>query len=327
MLLGHLFELETNVRPILRGALAAVVLAGCGASPHLPIATPDKGSVASSPSRSTTGKPILAPQVTDAVILPVALTDTTLNHTQLAEENSASDAMPMAKPTKIEELPEAFRLLRDGFKNNQGEPFNLFDLGDAPAHAVIEPEPSLSPTPGIGFSVQAMPEKTQGKADNEAFKWAADARQIYVGWGFSGRWAPLSSFGQSRHVYYSITKKRLLYVDYSFLHFTRARWESDDIILKIGGKYLTWILTEPRGRYPYNGREAFNEAARWGYVYENRPRAIIKGIAIHPILIGPKWVFFDASDRPSMTVDAADGEVRWDGYLLDILRLLFMINP
>lgn len=273
---------------------------------------------AAPPAQAAADRQANRPVVGDPVISPVAVTA------------PAPAARPAAEPTvpqTPEQLGEVFQTLRDGARTPDGKAFNLFDMGEVPAHAVVEKDSSLQPTPGLGFSVQAMPETTQFKADKEAYQWASDAKQIYVGWGYAGRWAPLSIFGQSRHVYYSVDKKRLLYVDYNFFRFTKSRWESDDIILKYAGKYITWVLSEPRGRYPYNGREAFGEAMKYGYSYQNRPRATIKGILISPLLIGPKWIFFDGVDRPALFVDAADGQVTTDGWVLEILRLLFTFNP
>jgi hypothetical protein len=269
------------------------------------------------------------PIMTDPVINPVALKapEAKAPATLPAEAvKPVSDSLP-AQPKSLEELGHAFKVLREGMQTKDGKAFNLFETGEVPENAFVEHDSSLQPTPGLGFSVQAMPETTQGKADKEAYAWASDAKEIYVGWGFGGRWAPMALFGQSRHVYYSVQKTRLLYVDYNFFKFTKARWESDDIILKFGGKYITWVLSEPRGRFPYNGREAFWEANRFGYTYHNRTRATIKAICISPLIVGPKWIFMDGVDKPTMVVDAADGEVKWDGLLLDILRLLFTFNP
>ncbi|MBM3268489.1 MAG: hypothetical protein FJZ01_12640 [Candidatus Sericytochromatia bacterium] len=304
--------------PILRYALAAVVLTGCGNPAPAQLAAPDKVTTVATVPASAAKAPLpTEPVLADPVINPVAAKPATAPALQ--------PALP-AQPGNPQELGEAFKALRDGMTTKDGKPFNLFDMGEVPANAVIEKDASLA-APGLGFSVQAMPEGTQGKADKEAFKWASDAKEIYVGWGYAGRVAPLAFFGQSRHVYYSVEKSRLLYIDYNFFSFTKARWESDDIVLKLGGKYITWLLSEPRGRFPYNGREAFWEATKYGYSYHNRPKATIKAICISPLIIGPKWVFFDAVDKPIIIVDAADGEVRWDGWLIDILRLLFTFNP
>ncbi len=309
------------MRPILRYALAAVVLTGCGnPAPHL--ASPAKvttaataPTVAAALQAPLPKEPVLA----DPVINPVAARPAIV---------PALESKTPAQPKTPAELGEAFKALREGVQTKDGKPFDLFATGEVPPDAVVEHDATLQEdTPAVGFTVQAMPESTQGKADKEAFKWAGDAKEIYVGWGYAGRVAPLAFFGQSRHVYYSVEKARLLYIDYNFFSMTKARWESDDIVLKLGGKYITWLLSEPRGRFPYNGREAFWEATKYGYSYHNRPRATIKAICISPLIIGPKWVFFDAVDKPAIIVDAADGEVRWDGWLLEILRLLFTFNP
>ncbi len=313
------------MRPILRCALAAVVLTGCGVGPGALPATPGavvaaRPVVAQAASSQQASKPVMG----DSVITPVAVAAPDPEIKPVAQ--AGADGIMAGTPKTPEELGQAFKVMRDGMKGTDGKAFDLFNM-EVPANAVTENDPSLQPTPGLGFDVQAMPETTQDKADKEAYKWASDAKQIYVGWGYSGRWAPLSMFGLSRHVYYSVDKKRLLYVDYNFFRFTKARWESDDIVLKYAGKYITWVLSEPRGRYPYNGREAFNQATKYGYSYQNRPRATIKATLISPLIIGPKWIFFDGVDRPCLIVDAADGQVTTDGWVLDILKILFTFNP
>lgn len=272
---------------------------------------------------SGTSQQASKPVMGDPVITPVAVTAPA----PVPKTEARPAVTEPAAPKTLEELGEAFKTIREGARTADDKAFNLFDMGEVPDNAVVENDASLQPTPGLGFGVQAMPETTQDKADKEAYKWASDAKQIYVGWGYAGRWAPLSMFGQSRHVYYSVDKKRLLYVDYNFFRFTKARWESDDIILKYAGKYITWVLSEPRGRYPYNGREAFGQASKYGYSYQNRPRATIKATLISPLIIGPKWIFFDGVDRPALIVDAADGQVTTDGWVLDILKILFTFNP
>lgn len=301
------------MKSFIKVALSAAFLAGCGAPPQ--VATPDKGRVVTdavlSPFAATVAKPDRI--VGDAVLSPVA------------GKAPVAEAKTPAAPTSLAEMGQAFKIIREGMVSKSGKAFDPFEVGEVPAHAITVPDESLKPSTGYG--VQAQPETTQDKADKEALKWAGDAKQIYVGWGFAGRWAPLAMFGQSRHVYYSVDKTRLLYLDYNFFRFTKSRWESDDIILKFAGKYISWVLTEPRGRYPYNGLDAFNQASKYGYAYQNRPKATIKAICIHPIFVGPKWVFFDSIGRPAMVVDAATGETTWDGLLLDILKLLFTFNP
>ena len=241
---------------------------------------------------------------------------------------TAQPAEPLV-PHSAADTQQALRILASGLKTADGKPFNLFDTSNPPADAVTTPDPALSAaqTGASGYSTQAMPETTQAEADATAYAWAPDAQQIWVGWGYWGRWAPLSIFGQARHVYYSDSKQRLLYLDYDFFRLEKSEWQSDNIVMKFAGKYITDVLDDARGSFPYDGYDAFNEARQAGYDYSSRTNADIKAICIEPIFIGPKWIFFDETNRPAMIVDANTGEVSDSGLLWDIIQAVSYLSP
>ncbi|MEB3237181.1 MAG: hypothetical protein VKO64_06115 [Candidatus Sericytochromatia bacterium] len=237
---------------------------------------------------------------------------------------------PVIRPIAVAPTPEQeLRSAADAFAGAARKAFGpgkaLLDLDEVPADATVsdlDTEGSLLP----GFSVQAKPETTQARADREAYAWAYDAKMLYVGWGFAGRSSIWQFFGQSRHVYYSPSKQRLLYLDYNFFRMKKSMWQSRDIVLEYGGKVISFFLNEPRGEFPFNGREAYNQATRMGYSYGNRSYATIKGVCIQPLLIGPNWFYMDVTGKPTVMVDAVTGESRMSHWLMDVVRIIFSIS-
>ncbi|MEB3205312.1 MAG: hypothetical protein VKP57_11515 [Candidatus Sericytochromatia bacterium] len=224
-----------------------------------------------------------------------------------------------------QELRSAFDAFAASARQAFGADKPLLDLDEVPAGATVsdlDTEGSLLP----GFSVQAKPETTQARADREAYAWAYDAKMLYVGWGFAGRSSLWQFFGQSRHVYYSASKQRLLYLDYNFFRMKKSVWQSRDIVLEYGGKVISFFLNEPRGEFPFNGREAYNQATRMGYSYGNRTYATIKGVCIQPLLVGPNWFYMDVTGKPTVMVDAVTGESRMSHWLMDVVKIIFSIS-
>lgn len=167
------------------------------------------------------------------------------------------------------------------------------------------------------YGTQTTPEKTQAKADELARTWSPDAKQLWLGWGFK----TISLFGNSRHVYFSADKKRLLTIDFGFWGTKRGQYETTGLVVQYAGKLIATFLQEPRDIYPISGREAYNRARYKAYT--NPTRGTMKVILINPYIVGPQWVFLDASNKPSVCVDANTGEVTSGGLLLDILGYLF----
>lgn len=168
-----------------------------------------------------------------------------------------------------------------------------------------------------GFGVQTTPEKTQMKADEAARQWAPDAKQLWLGWGYK----TISWFGNSRHVYYSAQKKRMLTIDYGFWGNRRGQYETTGLIVQYAGKLISTFLQEPRDIYPVSGREAFNRARYHAYV--NQTRGTIKVLMLNPYIVGPQWVFLDERNKPSVVVDANTGEVTSGGLIIELLGYLF----
>lgn len=167
------------------------------------------------------------------------------------------------------------------------------------------------------YGVQTSPEKTQMKADQAAREWAPDAKQLWLGWGFK----TLSWFGNSRHVYYSAQKKRMLTIDYGFWGNRRGQYETTGLIVQYAGKLIATFLQEPRDIYPVSGREAYNRAR--SQAYTNATRGTVKVLLLNPYIVGPQWVFLDERNKPSVVVDANTGEVTSGGLLIELLGYLF----
>ena len=166
-------------------------------------------------------------------------------------------------------------------------------------------------------SVQTSPYWTQERADQVARRWSADARQVWLGWGYWGtRW-----LGRARHVYFSTSKRALYTVDYGVLGNRTAAFESTGLVMRLAGQYISQLLQSPADIYPVNGREAYSFARRAGFL--NEVRGPIKMIMIQVYLLGPQWVLLDENNRPAVFVDARTGGLSYDNTLATILRLLF----
>ena len=166
-------------------------------------------------------------------------------------------------------------------------------------------------------TVQTSPYWTQARADEVARRWSADARQVWLGWGYWGtRW-----LGRSRHVYFSNSKRALYTVDYGVLGNRTAAFESTGLLMRLAGQYIQQLLQSPADIYPVNGREAYSYARRAGFL--NEVRGPIKLILVQVYLLGPQWIFLDENNRPAVFVDARTGGLSYDNTLATILRLLF----
>ncbi len=311
------------------GAIFAVgLLAGCGVS-TTQLTLPTASSAQAPLNRASVAASAAAAPARSASSPPASLTLAKSVTTAPAGGLTSQPAAGPFVPRSAADMQQALRTLTGGLETADGKPFNLFDTANPPADAVTTPDPALSAAPSgaSGYSTQALPETTQSQADAAAYAWAPDAQQIWVGWGYWGRWAPLSIFGQARHVYYSESKQRLLYLDYDFFRLQKSEWQSDNIVMKFAGKYITDVLDDARGSFPYDGYDAFNEARQSGYDYSSRTTADIKAICIEPIFLGPQWIFFNEMNRPAMIVDANTGEVSDSGLLWDIIQAVSYLSP
>lgn len=172
-------------------------------------------------------------------------------------------------------------------------------------------------TEDAGYSVMASPESTQGKAIEQARAWASDAEQLYLGWGF--KW--LTFVGHSRHVFWSPKKKKLLTLDYGYWGTLKDKTETENLAMTYGGALIRQLLREPSDRHAFNGKEAFKRAKSAGL--EAPSHSAIKAILLEIYFLGPVWIFFDYRNQPAVIVNANDGRVISDSYVLDILRYLF----
>ncbi len=168
-----------------------------------------------------------------------------------------------------------------------------------------------------GYGVLASVDSTQPKAIKQALEWAPDAEQIYLGWGF--KW--LTFAGHSRHVFWSPTKKKLLTLNYGFWGSLKDQSESENLAMKYGGAIIRQLLREPSDRHEFDGKAAFQRAKNAGL--EAPSHDAIKAILVDAYFLGPVWIFFDYRNQPAMLVDANDGRVISDSYMIDILKYLF----
>jgi hypothetical protein len=165
-----------------------------------------------------------------------------------------------------------------------------------------------------GYKAQLMPMDTQIRADNTARAWAKDAKQVYIGWGF---WkTPM--LGQNQHFYYSPSKKKKLIITYKLVTWKSEQKEEDAPNFDLAYK----ILKGAADAYNYNGTRAHSRAKQAGYTPTGRNEV---GVLIHPIVLGPQWVFLDNEDHqyPLVAVDAHSGEPYRDGLKMMAIRYMF----
>lgn len=166
------------------------------------------------------------------------------------------------------------------------------------------------------YGLMATPESTQAAAVATARAWASDAEQLYLGWGF--KW--LTVIGHARHVFWSDSKKKLLTLDYGFWGNLRDQVESDNLAMRYGSSIVKQLLREPSDRHDFDGKAAFQRAKKAGL--QAPAQGAIKAILLDVYFLGPVWIFFDYRNEPAMLVDANDGRVISDSYVLDILKYL-----
>ncbi len=208
------------------------------------------------------------------------------------------EVAPFAKPAAI---------VTDSYLATLAQVKEMSKLG-----AAIDQVQTLTAEDAPDRAVAAKPESSQEKADGEAYKWASDSRQLYIGWGF--KWVSL--FGTSRHAYYSPSRNRVLLIDYNWLGFKKHASEVDSPVYRLAAA----ILSTPHDDYLYNCKQCFNMAKDAGY--ENRAQNCRAFMVQLPIL-GPHWIFLDSTDRPQVIVNARSGSLTTTGPVIEILRFLF----
>lgn len=162
-----------------------------------------------------------------------------------------------------------------------------------------------------GYSVQLVPGTSQERADKAAKKWAPDARQIFVGWGFWKR----SWIGFVRHGYYSAQKDQALMLDFALSRWAMKKTEES------GENYrdAAAVLQDVSDGYRYKAKLACDIAKANGYV----PAKLHVAALLNFGLYGPGWVFLDDRDwSPSLIVHAETGAVVKSGPMMEAAKLM-----
>ncbi|MBI6546433.1 MAG: hypothetical protein HY692_06535 [Cyanobacteria bacterium NC_groundwater_1444_Ag_S-0.65um_54_12] len=165
-----------------------------------------------------------------------------------------------------------------------------------------------------GYYVQLVPGDTQAKADDIANRWAPDAKQVYLAWGF---WK-ISMLAQTQHFYYSPGKKKKLIVTFRLVSWQQTVKEENSPALDLGNKILKGVADVQS----LTARSAHQRAKAHGYVPVG---ANDIGVLIHPLAIGPVWVWLDNEHHhyPLLAVEADSGNVIRNGSKMAAIRLLF----
>lgn len=179
----------------------------------------------------------------------------------------------------------------------------------------IDEVETLTADDAPAYAVAAKPETSQKKADAEALKWAADSRQLYLGWGF--KW--FSLVGTSRHAYYSPSLKKLLLLDYNWLGWKKRATAAVSPVYAQAAA----LLSIPHDNYLYDCKKCFNIAKDAGY--ENKVQNC-RAFMVNLSTYGPQWIFLDGTNRPQVIVNASTGLVTTSGPLFDALKFLFTIT-
>ncbi len=196
-------------------------------------------------------------------------------------------------------------------------------IGTAPVPATPQPtglEPILalggglvdvqdwaSETEPTGYGTQLVPADTNLEAQHDAELWAPDAKQMYVAAGF---WRT-PFFGLTKHVFYSPSRDQKY-----ILYFKLFKGIVKRKIVKASPQYqLAYkIMRGAQDAWSYDLRAAHKRARD---AYYRPTGSITVGVLIHPLVIGPCWVFLDNPEdqRPVLAVRARDGGTYREGDL------------
>lgn len=166
-----------------------------------------------------------------------------------------------------------------------------------------------------GFAAQLLPRDTNLAAQHDAELWAPDAKQMYIAAGF---WRT-PYLGITKHVFYSPLRDQKYIVYYRVLKgIVRRR------VVPAGPDYKTAadILRGAQDVYSYDLVAAHDRARQAAY----RPdHPVTVGVLIHPMVIGPCWVFLNNPDdqEPRIAIRARDGMIFREGDLaFEAIKLL-----
>lgn len=162
-----------------------------------------------------------------------------------------------------------------------------------------------------------VPGETQGKADQVALKWAPDARQIVVAWGY----AVTSLLGETQHIYYSPSRGQILDINFKVTPWFPA---SKTMAAPTGFNLADRLLRPVADTFLYTAQSAHDQAVAAGY---HASGLIQAGALVDPVLLGPTWIFFDSPTHlyPEAAVNADTGAATTGGLEMDALRLLFSV--
>ncbi len=166
----------------------------------------------------------------------------------------------------------------------------------------------------VSYATQLVPGATQFKADQIARKWSDDAKQVYIGWGF---WKS-TLLAQTQHFYYSPSKKKKLVITFKLISWKYTTTEEDAPNFGLANK----VLKGAADIHSWDGRLAHSKARQSGYTPSGKNEV---GVLIHPLVLGPMWVWLDNEDRqyPLMAVKAHSGAVVRDGLEMMAIRYMF----
>lgn len=158
-----------------------------------------------------------------------------------------------------------------------------------------------------GYGTQLLPRDTNLEAQHDAELWAPDAKQMYIAAGF---WRT-PYLGITKHVFYSELRDQKYIVYFKVFKGIVLRR-----VLPAGPDYKTAvnIMRAAQDVYSYDLIAAHDRARLAAY----RPNHLITvGVLIHPLVIGPCWVFLDNPDdqRPQIAIRAKDGMIFKEGDL------------
>lgn len=165
-------------------------------------------------------------------------------------------------------------------------------------------------------TLQVKPSHSQERANERAQSWQADARQVYVAWGFMG----LRSLSEVQHVHYSPAVRRSLVQIFRMQPWASRTHQEVSRRMDRGAPYLQGVQDD----FGIDAHEAYAIARRAGYSGEGLTKA---AVLIRPLVIGPVWAFLDSpvTQMTVLAVDAISGEVIRPGLKLDVIR--YIVEP
>jgi hypothetical protein len=149
------------------------------------------------------------------------------------------------------------------------------------------------------YQVQLYARQTQLQAQAEAERWASDAKQFYVGIGFwKTPW-----LGAIKHAYYSPSKDQLFILFFKLFKGIMYKEVTKDPQFALGNR----VLAGAQDAWAVGLDRAYDKVRNAGY--KPKGGAFSIGVLVHPIVIGPVWVFIDnpENQNPLLAIHARDG--------------------